>query len=507
MTAAAAPNPAPTPELTLEAVARALGSVRAAVRGDGRVRVSGLRQDSRRVQAGDLFAARIGTRVRGSDFVAQAVQRGARAVLVQRGTLLPQLGVPIIEVDDAAVGLALAAEAIHGHPTRSVSVVGITGTNGKTTAAWLAAHALSAAGGRAARLGTLGYAFEADSVDSPLTTPEADEVSRCAARARDAGATHLVMEVSSHALDRARVDALHFTVAVFTNLTQDHLDYHRTMQAYAASKARLFWDLEPERAVINVDDAFGPTLAERTPAPVLRVSRGRTGDVRPLSATLSAAGIRAEVALPSGVVHLSSPLVGEHNLENLLTALAIVEASSLDPQRAALALAQAPPVPGRLERCDGPGDDVLVLVDYAHTPDALRRVLQTARSLTAGDVICVFGCGGDRDPDKRPKMGSAVGAAASYAIVSNDNPRTEDPRSIAEQIEPGLRAHGIGYTVELDRSAAIERAILQARGGDAVLIAGKGHEPYQLIGAERRPFDDCAEARRALALRRGRDGC
>jgi UDP-N-acetylmuramoyl-L-alanyl-D-glutamate--2,6-diaminopimelate ligase len=274
------------------------------------------------------------------------------------------------------------------------------------------------------------------------------------------------------------------------------------MEAYAESKARLFEELDLARAVVNVDDPFGRQLAERAAAPVLRVGRGEHGDVRPLSITMGADGIRGAISLPSGVVPLESRLVGAHNLDNLLAALALVEALGLDPARAAAALRTAPPIPGRLERCDEARDDVLVLVDYAHTPDALRRALAAVRKLTSQRVICAFGCGGDRDPDKRPKMGAAVGAGADYAIVSNDNPRTEDPRVIVEQIEAGLRTCPVPYVVELDRALAIERAIREAASGDVVLIAGKGHEPYQLIGKERRSFDDRVEARRALSSRR-----
>jgi UDP-N-acetylmuramoyl-L-alanyl-D-glutamate--2,6-diaminopimelate ligase len=494
----------PRAGLALSSLARELNRVGATLRGDGAVVVRDVRQDSRRVVSGDLFVARDGARSRGTDYVSEAVARGATAVLLQRGSAPVDECVPVIEVGDVRLAIALAAEAVHDHPSRSLRTIGITGTNGKTTTTWLVQQAIDAAGGRAARLGTLGYGFASDAVDSPLTTPEADEVSRHAARCRDAGGTHLVMEVSSHALAQARADALHFAVAAFTNLTQDHLDYHGTMEAYGLEKARLFWELGPEVSVINVDDPFGARLAARTPGRVLRVSRSDAGEVRTISAELDAGGIRARVALPSGVLTIHSRLVGEHNLDNLLTTLAIVDALGLDPERAALALELAPPIPGRLERCDEPGDDILVLVDYAHTPDALRRVLEAVRRLTTGQVRCVFGCGGDRDPDKRPKMGRAVGELADQAILSNDNPRTESPEAIAAQIEVGLREASADYVVDLDRAHAIEASVLGARAGDVVLIAGKGHEPYQIFGSERRPFDDRVEARRALALRRAK---
>jgi UDP-N-acetylmuramoyl-L-alanyl-D-glutamate--2,6-diaminopimelate ligase len=487
---------------SLDELVRDLTAVEARLFGDGAARVLDVRQDSRKVGAGDLFVARPGASTNGAAHVGDALGRGAVALLVERGTELASPGVPVIEVADARKALGFAAEAVHRCPTRAIELVGITGTNGKTTTTWLAQQAISGAGGRAGRLGTLGFGFEDESVDSPLTTPEADEVSRYAALVRDTGGSHLVMEVSSHALAQARVDAFSFAVAVFTNLTQDHLDFHGTMARYSEAKLRLFTELLPRAAVVNVDDPFGEEIVRRTRARLLRVSRSKGADVHPIAMTNDARGLRGTIALPSGKIELSTRLVGEHNLDNVLGALAIVEALGLDPQRAADALASAPAVPGRLERCDSEADDVLVLVDYAHTPDALRRALSAVRTLTSGRVICVFGCGGDRDPGKRPMMGEAVGRGADRAIVTNDNPRSEVPERIAEAIEAGLRAAGGAYEVELDRARAIERAVLGAERGDVVLIAGKGHEPYQIVGGERRAFDDRVEARRALAARR-----
>lgn len=495
--------PLPLRGLPLGDLARDLARVGARVSGDASVMVSDVRQDSRRIQPGDLFVARGGARFDGAVFIHDAVRRGATAVLVADDTAVPPVEVPVVRVDDVRVAVGLAAEAVHGRPTKRLSVTGITGTNGKTTTAWLVQHALEAAGAPAARLGTLGYAFRSDTVDESLTTPEADEVSRYAARAADRGASHLVMEVSSHALAQARVDALTFAVAAFTNLTQDHLDYHQSMSAYAEAKARLFSELAPRACVVHVDDAFGAELAERCTGSVLRVGRSAACDVHPESVQLDAGGIRATVAVPSGAVPLESRLVGAHNLDNLLLTLGIVEALGLDVGRAAAGLRSAPPVPGRLERCDSPSDDITVLVDYAHTPDALTRVLAAVRGLGSGKVHCVFGCGGDRDPGKRPKMGAAVGSGADRATITNDNPRSEDPRRIADAVETGLRPSGIAYDVLLDRVAAIEHAVLGAAPGDVVLLAGKGHEPYQIIGSEKRAFDDRDEARRALEKRRG----
>jgi len=470
--------------------------------GDGEVRLFGVRQDSRRVEPGDLFVARSGGKVSGADFAQAALERGAVALMVQRGTALPTVSLPVLEVTDTRHSLALAAEAVYGNPSRDLALVGITGTNGKTTTSWLVERALSGAGQKPARLGTVGFAFGAESVDSALTTPEADDISRYAARVRDAGGTHFVMEVSSIALSLERVRALHFQVAAFSNLTQDHLDFHGTLAEYGESKARLFTELAPEASVINVDDPFGARLAQRAQGRVLRVSKRRGADLFPKQITIDAQGIRGLIATPTGDVALESRLVGEHNLENLLLSLGILAALGVDLQLAATALGGAPQVPGRLERCDEPGDPILVLVDYAHTPDALERVLVATRSMTQGRVLCVFGCGGDRDPQKRPRMGAAVGRLADYAYLTNDNPRGEDPQKIAAAVEVGLREMDGQYEVELDRARAIERAVMRAEPGDVVLIAGKGHEPYQLVGAQSLVFDDRVEARRALSARR-----
>jgi UDP-N-acetylmuramoyl-L-alanyl-D-glutamate--2,6-diaminopimelate ligase len=503
---AAASSLASSSGLTTGELARALGRFGASLRGDAEVRVTGARQDSRRVEPGELFCARAGGRASGLEHVAEALSRGAVALLVDRGRAPGDATVPVIEVDDARRALAFAAEAIYGEPSRAVDLVGITGTNGKTTVSFLVEHGLAELGQKPARLGTLGLSFQGRASEGTLTTPEADDLSRTFAEIARAGGTHVVMEVSSHALEIGRVGALRFRVGAFTNLTQDHLDFHGTLEAYGAAKRRLFLDYELDTSVINVGDAFGAELARVAKGRVIRVARGGAADVAVESATFGAHGIRATLSTPSGSVTLASPLTGEHNLENLLVALGILVALGFEPERAARALERAPQVPGRLERCDEPGDDVSVFVDYAHTPDALERVLAALRRASFGELVCVFGCGGDRDPGKRPKMGAAVARAADRAYVTNDNPRSEDPRAIAAAIEPALAESGIAYEVELDRAAAIRRAVLEAAPGATVLLAGKGHEPYQIIGSETRHFDDREEARRALAERRARGG-
>jgi len=500
MNAPADPESAP---LSLNELGAALSEVSARVIGDGSVRLSGVRQDSRKVEPGELFVARQGGKTSGAAHALDAAAKGAVALMLERGEPLPATRLPVLEVTNVKRALALAAEAVYGFPSRSVDVVGVTGTNGKTTTTFLIEQGLSGAGLVPARLGTLGFEMGGHGFGDTLTTPEADDIARCLLEVKKRGGTHLVMEVSSIAVVQERVSGLRFRAAAFTNLTQDHLDFHGTLEAYAEAKAELFTRLSPAASVIHVGDAFGRELAGRVRSGLLTVGR-KDAQVWVSESQLSARGIRAKVMTPRGECELVSPLVGEHNLENLLVALGVLVALGSRPTVAAQALSQAPQVPGRLERCEGPDDDVLVVVDYAHTPDALSRVLSAVRALGEGRVLCVFGCGGDRDPKKRAPMGEAVGRAADYAIVTSDNPRTEAPQAIIDAIEPGLKAAGAAYEVELDRARAIEKAILAARPGDVVLLAGKGHEDYQIIGGEKRHFDDREEARRALAVRRSR---
>lgn len=496
----------PARSLSLAELAREVPGAR--VVGDADVRVTGVHQDSRRVEPGDLFAVRSGKATNGARFAAEAKGRGAVALLVEAGAGVADEGLPVLEVDDVRVGIARAADAVYGHPTFALDVVGITGTNGKTTTSYLAQAAIDGAGGAAAVMGTLGWRFRELALESAHTTPEADDFARVAATMLARGATHLVTEVSSHALAQGRVDAVRFRVAAFTNLTQDHLDFHGTMEEYARAKARLFVDLAPGAAAVCVDDPFGEALAKRVRAPLVRVSAkiGVHAEVVPIALGSDPRRTQARVATPAGEVAIDSPLVGAHNLSNLLLALALAVALDLDPARAAEALSRTAAVPGRLERCDGPGDDVTVLVDYAHTPDALERVLAAVRPLTTGELVCVFGCGGDRDATKRAPMGAAVGRAADVAVVTSDNPRTEEPRAIVEAILPGLAGSTAKVVVEVDRARAIEQAILAAAPGDVVLLAGKGHEPYQIVGTEKRHFDDREQARAALEKRRAAGG-
>jgi UDP-N-acetylmuramoyl-L-alanyl-D-glutamate--2,6-diaminopimelate ligase len=497
--------------LRLDELVRRL-PVRSTLAGDPSVRVRGVRHDSRSVLPGDLFVARKGQRVDAARFVDDAVVRGASAVMMATGAQASvAVPVPIVFVDDVAVAFAHSAALVYGSPSEALEVVGITGTNGKTTTAYLVRAAVDAALGRAACgvMGTIGQAFATWQASAEHTTPEADEVARAMVQMRELGATHVAMEVSSHAIELGRVEAVRFRVAALTNLTQDHLDFHGSMEAYASVKRRLFTDLGPGAVVLNVDDAFGRELAMGAGSRALRVSVRRAGaeaDIFPRSHRMSEAGIDVTVGTPAGDVKITSSLMGAHNLDNILLAMGIAHALGVDLGRAAEGLSGAPAPPGRLERCDGPGDSITVLVDYAHTPDALARALAAVRAVARRRVWCVFGCGGDRDSTKRASMGEAAGRLADEVIVTSDNPRGEEPEAIAVAVAAGVRAAGATPAIELDRHKAIDLAVASAWEGDVVLVAGKGHETYQIVGQVRQPFDDRIVARRALAQRRERRG-
>jgi UDP-N-acetylmuramoyl-L-alanyl-D-glutamate--2,6-diaminopimelate ligase len=496
--------------LAIGAVAREIpGGVE--VVGDAAARVFGVHHDSRRIGPGDLFVARKGAQSDGTRFIAQAKASGAAAVLTRRGDVdTSRVGLPVLLVDDIAAGLAYAAAAVYGHPTFSLEVVGITGTNGKTTTAHLVRAAVDGALGKplCGIVGTVGHVFGDLHIDAAHTTPEADELARVMAAMRKRGATHVVMEVSSIALSLGRARAVRFRVAAFTNLTQDHLDFHGSMEDYARAKESLFFEMAPGSAVVNVDNEVGRSIASRVRAPLFRVTtRVGAGDdeaqVAPLEATMNARGIDVLLRTPRGTHRVRSRLVGRHNLENLVVAVGVAAALDLDMERACAAIGAEAGAPGRLERCDEDQDDVTVLVDYAHTPDALVRVLESVRQVGQDRrIVCIFGCGGDRDPKKRAPMGRAVARGADVAILTNDNPRTEDPEAIARAVEIGLREENASYRIQLDRAAAIREAIAGASAGDVIVVAGKGHEDYQIIGSEKLPFDDRVHARQALAERR-----
>jgi UDP-N-acetylmuramoyl-L-alanyl-D-glutamate--2,6-diaminopimelate ligase len=411
--------------------------------------------------------------------------------------------------------MALAAMNFHGRPAEAMTLVGVTGTNGKTTVAYLVEACAHEAGLPTAMLGTVTHRWPGGGRPASHTTPESTEVAATLATAREAGARLAVLEVSSHALAQERAAGLAFHAAGFTNLTRDHLDYHRDMESYYQAKRRLFVEhLRPGgTAVVNADDRHGARLAEELAAAggaaVWRYGLGAAGDLTAQGSCFGLDGITARIATPAGPLDLRSPLVGAHNLENLLCAAGLALAAGLPLEAVGRALAACPGAPGRLERVTGRG--VSAFVDYAHTDDALARALTALRALGPRRLAVVFGCGGDRDRGKRPLMGEVAGRGADLVVATSDNPRTEHPEDILSEIVPGLERTGArrrspsevragerGYVVVPDRREAIALALSAAQPGDAVLIAGKGHEDYQIVGAERRPFDDREEARRAL---------
>jgi UDP-N-acetylmuramoyl-L-alanyl-D-glutamate--2,6-diaminopimelate ligase len=462
----------------------------AAARDAPPVDVTALAYDNRLVTPGTLFFCVPGFTRDGHDFAPDAIARGASALVVERPL---RLGVPEVRVDDVRAAMAPAAARLHGDPTATLHAVGITGTNGKTTTAFLVRGLLEAAGRRTGMVGTVTAVVGGAERPMVRTTPEAIDLQRMFAEMRDGGDEAVVMEVSSHALALHRADAIHWDVAVFTNLTQDHLDFHPAMEDYFLAKRRLF-ESGPEVAVINVDDPYGERLAAEF-SDAVRI--GIDSPTAQLRATDIAGDATGSTFTADGLA-LRSPLPGRFNVLNVLGAVAAVRALGVDDETIAAALPRAARVPGRFEPVDE-GQPFAVLVDYAHTPDSLENVLRAARPLTTGRVITVFGAGGDRDRAKRPLMGAVVRELSDVAIVTSDNPRSEDPEAIIAAVVEGA---GPGAEVEVDRRAAIERAIGMAEPGDVVLVAGKGHEQGQEFeGGRKVPFDDVTVAREALRAR------
>ncbi|HEX7787790.1 MAG TPA: UDP-N-acetylmuramoyl-L-alanyl-D-glutamate--2,6-diaminopimelate ligase [Methylomirabilota bacterium] len=484
------------------------------VLGTAPARVTGLAYDSRRVRAGELFVAIPGFKQDGRRFAADALGRGATVVVAEGADPLPGSAVARVLVPSTRQALARLADAYHGHPSERLTVIGITGTNGKTTTSLLV-EALLAAGGRPTGvIGTIEYRVGAQVESAGQTTPEALELQGLLARMVQAHVGGVAMEVSSHALALHRVDGIEFDVAVFTNLTQDHLDFHRTLEAYRDAKARLFSVLAAggktrRTAVVNIDDPAGAAMlaaAAADPA-VRRLTFGRSerAELHARRWESGMSGIRLQIASPRGAIDIASPLVGEHNVMNLLGAAGVGLALDMAPDRIGEILSRVSTVPGRFERVEA-GQRFLVVVDYAHTPDALDNVLATARKLLrpGARLGVVFGCGGDRDRGKRPIMGGIAARLADRVWVTSDNPRSERPEAILAEIEAGVPAEAAGrHESVADRRRAIHAAVAWAREGDVVVIAGKGHETYQIIGGQTLPFDDREVARAALVERGG----
>jgi len=466
--------------------------------------IAGVTEDSRRAAPGYAFVAAAGEHVDGHAFAEQAVASGAHVILGEREGFTELAGVPYVRVRHARRALGQLAHALAGDPTAAMKVFGVTGTNGKTSVALIARRILEHAGTPAALFGTLTYAWPGHEQTAPLTTPFGEHLAAMFAEARAAGAQAAVMEVSSHALEQERVAGIHYHSAAFTNLTQDHLDYHGTMEAYCRAKAKLFERLDAAEgfAVLNAADPWSEKIAPYCRAPVTWY--GAEAEVRAEDVQTSLHETRFRFVSPWGSAQVRSKLLGHYNVHNLVCAAALCARYGISAESIAAALAETPPVPGRFEHVDE-GQAFLVIVDYAHTEDGLVNVLRAARAICPGRLLCVFGCGGDRDRTKRPKMGHAAASLSDVAIVTSDNPRTEDPLAILEDILPGVRDGGKhiggGAHVLPDRREAIAFAINEAQADDCVVIAGKGHEDYQIIGTEKHHFDDREEARAALKAR------
>ena len=473
------------------------------------VDVSGITLDSRSIVPGELFLACPGHTVDGRDYIPQAIANGAAAVVVEQDanweSNSEQQGVPIIVVAKLAAKLSDIAGRFYRYPAQSLSLVGVTGTNGKTSCTQLYLQLVNLLGKSCGVIGTLGAGIDGRLNESSNTTPDAVSVQRIIAEWRDEKLPVATMEVSSHGLEQGRVAAVEFDLALFTNLSRDHLDYHGSMQAYGEAKARLFKQPGLRHAVINIDDHFGRALIDMVPAGVDVVCYGVDWKDRTLKSTdvwvenvrFHQSGVDATLHSPWGFVEINSPLLGEFNLTNLVAVICCLGVQGFSLAKVARAIPQLLTVPGRMERVASPAD-ITVVVDYAHTPDGLEKALRAMRQHTSGHMWCLFGCGGNRDQGKRPLMGAIAQQYADRVVVTNDNPRDELASTIIEQILAGMDEPVL---VEMDRAVAIDFAIANASAGDCVLIAGKGHEDYQLLGDSRIPFSDIKQARLALTRR------
>ncbi|MCB1076204.1 MAG: UDP-N-acetylmuramoyl-L-alanyl-D-glutamate--2,6-diaminopimelate ligase [Verrucomicrobiae bacterium] len=470
--------------------------------------ITGVCHDSRKVEKGSLFCALPGEKVDGNDFVSIALERGAAAILSQK-PYPAESPVPWLHVSDARAAMARIAANLHGDPSQAFPVVGITGTNGKTTTAFLIHHLMTASWRRAGLIGTVRYQIGDEVFDAPHTTPESADLQALLAEMRDADCRGAVMEVSSHGLVQHRTDAIRFAAGVFTNLSQDHLDYHRTMEAYYAAKRLLFQQIEAQgesgkdapTLIVNRDDRWGERLAKETFSHVRQFTFGMGAhcDFRAANPTIDFNGTQFQLAMEGRQMLVKTPLIGRFNIYNALAALSVAYGIGMNFREAVRHLESAPQVPGRLESVGDRKINFRVYVDYAHTPDALENVLKTVRDLKPRRLIVVFGCGGDRDRTKRPMMGAAAERLSDLAILTSDNPRTEDPEAIIAQTRAGMTGNRIG--VIPDRKQAIAEAIRLAGERDIVVIAGKGHETYQEIEGVRHPFDDREIARQCIAAK------
>lgn len=466
------------------------------------VPISGIARDSKRVRTGDLFVAIRGATMDGHDFIEEAVNRGAAAIVAERLPARMPRACPCVVVQSARAALNVAAARFYGHPSRKLRLVAATGTNGKTTTTYLLKAIVEAQGGRAGLLGTIVYQIGERRLPSGNTTPGPLELQRYFAQMVGEGLQWCLMEASSHALAQGRLEGLELDAAIFCNLGSDHLDYHKTREAYAAAKRRLFEYLKPEGyAVVNADDAFGRTLAETIPnRTILTYGVEHPAKVTAKDVTCDWEGTRLVLDSPWGVIPMTTPLLGRHNVPNMVAAATALLALGLSPTAVQDGLASLGGIPGRLERVPNE-HGVNLLIDYAHTADALRLVLRSMRELTHGRLIVVFGCGGDRDQTKRPVMGRVASLLADQVILTSDNPRSEDPSRIIDQIRGGFRTDFQQFQIIPDREQAIICAMASAHPGDSVLIAGKGHEAHQLFDRVSIPFSDRDVVERSLGAR------
>ena len=467
--------------------------------------ITSVTDDSRSVSSGSLFVAVKGERVDGHKYVGQAIKAGAAAIVGQDS--VERASVPFVQVTDSRKALGLIGSRFYGDPSAQLAMIGVTGTNGKTTTTYLCKALLENIGRRVGLIGTVAYQIGAETIPASHTTPGAVELQQLLARMNEARLDSVVMEVSSHALAMDRTAGCEYDVAVFTNLTQDHLDYHRTMEEYFQAKLRLFTGLGQgkktrQRAIVNMDDPRGVYVRAACRVPVWGYALNVSADLMAENVRLSMNGSTFTAATPAGTFTVESRLVGEHNVYNLLGAIGVALHGGATCDQVREAVARVNNVPGRFERVSA-GQDFTVVVDYAHTEDALVRLLTAARTLKTERIITLFGCGGDRDRGKRPKMGRAAVEFSDVVILTSDNPRTEDPLAILREVEAGVREAlqrrpSVQYHMVADRREAIGTAVRLARPGDILLIAGKGHEDYQIVGTKKMHFDDREVAREAI---------
>ena len=494
---------------TLSEIMSVLGPEAILIQGRPSTVISGIATDSRHVRPGDIFVAIQGANADGRGYIEQAVSRGASAIISGRN-LPVSVAVPALAVGDTRAAAGILASQIYGNPSRKTRLIAITGTNGKTTISYLLEGILTEAGLSPGVIGTISYRHAGEETEAPLTTPGPVHLQRTLARMVEKGAGAIIMEASSHALDQKRPWGCSVETAVFTNMSRDHLDYHKTMDSYFLAKERLFGEYRPQWSVVNIDNPYGHLLWLKIRT--RKISYGLYTDamVRPTALTVNRNGIRASITLGRDSFRMDSPLLGLHNASNIMGAIAVARALDIGPDPIRRGIESVTRVPGRLESAGEYRCGVLGLVDYAHTPQALEQVLKAAKSLIRGRLICVTGCGGDRDRGKRPIMARAAAGTADFAIFTTDNPRSEDPASILEDMLRGLNRKNrtgiiepaginpMNVVVIQDREEAIKHAVNMAEPGDCVLVAGKGHETYQILESKRIPFDDMKILQKAL---------